>query len=126
CLPIAVMVPAAAVQAQTSVADVIRQVQQNPDLAHSRLGAEIYSLDKGTALFSQDGDKFFTPGSTTKLVTEGAALALLGPDYRFHTRVYRTGPIKDGVLDGNIVIVASGDPNLPGRVGADGKLGFVD
>jgi len=126
CLPIAILAPVAAAGAQTSVAETVRQVQQDPELAHSRLGVEIYSLDKSAVLFSQDGDKFFTPGSTTKLVTEGAALALLGSDYRFHTRVYRTGPIKAGVLDGNIVIVASGDPNLSGRVGPDGKLGFVD
>ena len=126
CLALAAMLTPASAGAQSSVAEVVRQIEQNPELAHSRLGVEFYSLDKGQTLFSQDGDKFFTPGSTTKLVTEGAALALLGPDYRFHTRVYRTGPIKDGVLDGNIVIVASGDPNLSGRVGADGKLGFMD
>jgi D-alanyl-D-alanine carboxypeptidase/D-alanyl-D-alanine-endopeptidase (penicillin-binding protein 4) len=126
CLPLTALATAAGAQAPASVAEVVRQIAANPELAHGRLGVEFYSLDKGQALYSRDGDKFFTPGSTTKLVTEGAALALLGPDYRFHTRVYRTGPIKAGVLNGNIVIVASGDPNLSGRVGPDGKLGFVD
>ena len=38
----------------------------------------------------------FVPASTTKILTEGTLLAKLGPDYRFHTRVYRTGPIDSG------------------------------
>ena len=43
------------------------------------------------------------PGSTTKLLTEGTMLELFGGDYRFHTRVYRTGPLKkDGVLEGRL------------------------
>jgi len=55
----------------------------------------------------------------------GTALELLGPDYRFHTRVYRTGSItSDGTLDGDVVLVASGDPNLSARVRPDGTLAF--
>ena len=43
--------------------------------------------EKGSAgLASQ---RLFTPGSTTKLFTEGTALYLLGADYRFHTPLYR-------------------------------------
>jgi D-alanyl-D-alanine carboxypeptidase/D-alanyl-D-alanine-endopeptidase (penicillin-binding protein 4) len=65
------------------------------------------------------------PGSTTKLITMGSALHLLGADYRFHTRVYRTGEVDAaGVLRGDLVLVASGDPNLSGRIRADGTLAF--
>src|SRR5206468_7427357 len=57
--------------------------------------------------------------------TEGTALALLGADYRFHTRVYRTGPVSsDGTLQGDLILVASGDPNLSGRIQPDGSLAF--
>src|SRR5207237_10713451 len=55
---------------------------------------------------------------------EGAILELLGDDYRFHTRVYRIGPIKKGTLHGDIVILASGDPNLSGRIQSDGSLAY--
>lgn len=55
----------------------------------------------------------------------GTALSLLGPDYRFHTRVYRTGAVGgDGTLDGDLVLVASGDPDLSARVRPDGTLAF--
>src|SRR5205807_1790361 len=88
-------------------------------------GVGFYDLDAKTAVFTLNADKLFVPGSTTKLLTEGTGLELLGPDYRFHTRIYRTGPIrKDGTLAGDLVLVASGDPNLSGRIRPDGTLAF--
>ena len=52
-------------------------------------------------------------------------MQLLGADYRFRTPVYRTGPIsKDGVLRGDLVLVAGGDPNLSNRVRSDDTLAF--
>src|SRR5262249_2238625 len=57
----------------------------------------------------------------------GTALAILGPDHRFKTRVYGTGPVDaEGVLQGDLVLVASGDPNLSGRLRDDGPLAFED
>lgn len=98
-----------------------------PEFAHASFGIEFYSLDTHTPLFSVNGQRLFTPGSTTKLLTEGTALQLLGPDYRFHTYIYRTGKVdKKGTLDGDLVLVASGDPNLSNRIQPDGSLAFKD
>jgi D-alanyl-D-alanine carboxypeptidase/D-alanyl-D-alanine-endopeptidase (penicillin-binding protein 4) len=47
-----------------------------------------------------------------KLVTTAAALDLLGPDYRWITRVYVQGNLAGDVLDGDVVIQAGGDPRL--------------
>ena len=41
-----------------------------------------------------------------------AALAMLGPDYRWTTRFYTTGPIRNGVLQGDLVMQGGGDPHL--------------
>ena len=72
-----------------------------------------------------NGDKLFTPGSTTKLFTEGATLTLLGPDFRYHTPLYRTGRIDaKGTLKGDLILVASGDPNIPDRIQPDGQPRF--
>lgn len=87
---------------------------------------EFYDLDAKTVLASVNGDRLFIPGSTTKLLTMGTALEVLGADHRFRTRVYRTGPVRDGVLTGDLVLVASGDPNLSGRRRPDGSYAFVD
>lgn len=107
-------------------AETVGRVMARPVYRHSRIGLEVWSLDAGKAVFARDGDKLFTPGSTTKLFTEGAALTLLGSDYRFHTPLYRTGKIEKGVLHGDLVLVASGDPNISDRIQPDGTFAFVD
>src|SRR5581483_5200876 len=111
-------------QNPANLADRIQAVMSRPEFAHSTFGVEFYSLDKGKVLYKLNPDKLLVPGSTTKLLTEGTVLELLGGDYRFHTRVYRTGAIKKDTLDGDIVVVASGDPNLSGRIQPDGKLAY--
>ncbi len=103
----------------------IKQITSRPEYKHSSFGVEVYSLDENKIVYEMNAQQFFTPASTTKLLTEGSALELLGPDYRFHTRVYRTGPISaDGTLNGDLILVASGDPNLSGRIQRDGALAF--
>src|SRR5207249_8765021 len=98
-----------------------------PEFAHANFGIEFYSLDTGKILYSLNADKLFVPASTTKILTEGTLLAKLGANYRFYTRVYRTGPIDSkGKLKGDLILVASGDPNLSNRIQADGTLAFVD
>ena len=52
------------------------------------------------------------PASVMKLVTTYAGLELLGPSYTWNTPVYVDGPIKDGVLQGNLIIQGRGDPKL--------------
>src|SRR5256885_7788453 len=125
-LTLLLVLNAAAIQAQSNtLAQRIQTIMDRPEFKHALFGIEFYSLDKGKVIYSLNEDKLFTPGSTTKLLTEGTALSLLGADYRFHTRVYRTGRIdENGALDGDLILVASGDPNLSGRIKDDGTLAF--
>ncbi len=103
----------------------IQAIMGRPEFAHSTFGIQFCSLDTGKVLYQLNADKLMVPGSTTKLLTEGTLLELMGGDYRFHTRVYRTGPIKkNGILDGDIVLVGSGDPNLSGRIQSDDTLAY--
>src|SRR5271166_5130743 len=60
----------------------------------------------GKVLLSQDGARLLTPASTTKLVTSVAALAALGPDATFTTRVVH------GATPDHIIVVGGGDPTL--------------
>ena len=92
---------------------------------HASFGIAVYDLDARKMIYGYDAQRFFVAASTTKLLTEGTTLATLGPDYRFTTNVYRTGPVDaNGALDGDIVLQAAGDPNLSGRIQSDGTLAF--
>src|SRR5215472_12572679 len=114
-------------QSENSLAQRIQNVVSRPEFAHANFGIEFYSLDTGKVVYALNGDKLFVPASTTKTLTEGTVLAKLGADYRFHTRVYRTGSVdKHGTLKGDLILVASGDPNLSNRIQPDGTLAFVD
>jgi D-alanyl-D-alanine carboxypeptidase/D-alanyl-D-alanine-endopeptidase (penicillin-binding protein 4) len=111
--------------AQSDLPQRIQNIMARPEFAHARFGIEFIVADTGDVLYQLYPQELFVPGSTTKLLTEGTALNLLGPDYRFHTAIYRTGPIqKNGVLKGDLVLVASGDPDLSNRIEPDGTLAF--
>jgi serine-type D-Ala-D-Ala carboxypeptidase/endopeptidase (penicillin-binding protein 4) len=102
------------------LADRIAAVLSDPDLARGFWGIEVVSLSPGKTtdetLYAQNADKLFTPASNTKLFTTAAALALIGPDYKFRTTVETTGTLdRYGRLNGDLVLVGHGDPNLSGR-----------
>ena len=57
-------------------------------------------------------DALVNPASVMKLVTTFAALDMLGADYTWKTRFYADGPLREGVLYGNLYIQGGGDPKL--------------
>src|SRR5260370_24839629 len=97
--------------------DRVAGVLSAPDLAHGFWGIEVVPLPTGKTLYSQNAEKLFTPASNTKLfTTAAAALALIGADYKFRTTVETTGTLdRYGRLNGDLVLVGRGDPNLSGR-----------
>ena len=100
---------------QQSLDQHIQAVMDRPEFRHAIWGIEFYDLTARLPVYTVNPERLFVPGSSTKLLTVGTSLELLGRDHRFRTRVYRTGPVKGGTLDGDLVLVASGDPNLSGR-----------
>ncbi|HVW35543.1 MAG TPA: D-alanyl-D-alanine carboxypeptidase/D-alanyl-D-alanine-endopeptidase [Acidimicrobiia bacterium] len=56
-------------------------------------------------------DDRLTPASTQKLLVATAALATLGPDFRFETRVLADTKPRDGKV-GTLWLVGAGDPTL--------------
>jgi len=70
----------------------------------ARIGIHVRDLASGAAVFDHRGDERYNPASNQKLVTAIAAVELLGPQYRFATRVLRSGD--------ELVLVGEGDPSL--------------
>jgi PBP4 family serine-type D-alanyl-D-alanine carboxypeptidase len=109
----------------SSIAAAFNRIVARPQFAHAIVAAEVYDLDAKRPLYTRNADVLMEAASTTKLLTTGTSLALLGPNFRWSTPVYRTGPIDSrGVLRGDLVLVAGGDPNLSQRLRPDGTLAF--
>ena len=52
------------------------------------------------------------PASTMKVLTTLAGLDILGPQYRWRTKVFTDGFIRKGTLKGNLYLQGSGDPKM--------------
>ena len=102
---------------QASLTANIERLLSDPAVERSFWGIKAVSLESGRTLFERNADKLFTPASNAKLFTTAATLALIGPQYQFRTTVETSGLVdKYGRVNGNLVLVGRGDPNLSGRV----------
>lgn len=106
------------------LASQIEKIINGPDYKQAHWGILIVEAKTGKVLYEHQPDRLFSPASTTKLYTCAAALGILGPNYRFETPIYRRGELKESVLAGDLILVASGDLTLGGRTGKSGKTIF--
>lgn len=97
---------------------------QGEKYSSSRWGILVVDQGSGEVIYSQNSSELFIPASVTKTIPTAAALDYLGPGYIFKTPVYKTGQVNSGVLDGNLVLVASGDPTMGGRTTPDNRIAF--
>jgi D-alanyl-D-alanine carboxypeptidase/D-alanyl-D-alanine-endopeptidase (penicillin-binding protein 4) len=108
------------------LAGQIGAVIHRPEYRQAHWGILVVDAETGETVYQHHPDELCTPASTTKLFSCSAALAALGPDFKFETPVYRRGRLVDGRLEGDLILVAQGDLTLGGRTGPDGHLAFKD
>lgn len=78
-------------------------------------------LTNGATIASHRPQSAHTPASIMKVVTTAAALNTLGADYRYETQLAYSGEIQEGILQGDLYIIGSGDPTWGGAE-LDGTL----
>lgn len=100
---------------EDSVADLgrrLHEVRRRFGLTRA-IGIHVEHLESGAVLFSHNPDRNYVPASGMKLPIMAACLHYLGPSYRFPTDLLvDTPPTGDGVIDGSVSVVGSGDPSL--------------
>jgi len=69
----------------------------------------------GRPIVAHRPDAAVTPASTEKVLTAAAALAALGPDHRYRTKVAATAAPAAGVVAGDLYLIGGGDPVLATR-----------
>src|SRR5690606_35815548 len=104
--------------------ETIRLLREKPAHAHATIGFHVVDIEEDRVLLNENSDLAMVPGSIQKIYSTATVLDLLGPDYRFATPVYRNGDIVEGTLEGDLVLVASGDFNFGLRDQPDGTLGY--
>ncbi len=90
--------------------------------ANARWGVMIVRPTTGDTLYSRDAGSLFMPASNQKLITGSTSLAVLGADFRWRTALVARGPVREGVLRGDLEIVGRGDPTVSDRMRGDAML----
>lgn len=102
-------------QSRERLQDELNSIFDAPTWRNARWGVLVVDMTTSEVLYERDANKSFMPASNMKLYTTAAATEKLGPDYQYETKIYATGPVTDGVLNGDLVVVGSGDPSISGR-----------
>ena len=91
-----------------AVAEALRAAQ----VPQSSVAIVVQEVGSARAALSLNASRSMNPASVMKLVTTYAALELLGPAYRWKTEASVAGTLRDGVLEGDLVLKGYGDPRL--------------
>lgn len=94
----------------------IDSLVNDPMFASAHIGMLIVNPRTGDTLYSRNAGKLFMPASNQKIITAAVALHQLGPNYRFRTVMGKRGVLRDGVLEGDLVVIGRGDPTLSARM----------
>jgi D-alanyl-D-alanine carboxypeptidase/D-alanyl-D-alanine-endopeptidase (penicillin-binding protein 4) len=94
----------------------------DPVLQRGIWGILVKSLTSNDTLFAVNPRRLLLPGSNVKIATLAAAAEQLGWEYSYETRLLGVGQIQLGVLDGDLLVVGSGDPSIDDWDGAATRL----
>ncbi|MBP0481640.1 D-alanyl-D-alanine carboxypeptidase/D-alanyl-D-alanine endopeptidase [Sagittula salina] len=110
--------PSASLRPVARGEDLRRRLQPSAEalIAAARLdgnvGYCVANARTGEVLETHHAELGLPPASVAKALTAGYALAHLGGGHRFATQVLATGGVKDGVVQGDLVLAGGGDPTL--------------
>lgn len=105
--------------------DIERLIDQ-PGHQHGIWGIAVQSLARGERLYERNAATLLVPASAMKLVSVAAAAAAVGWEFAFETPVLGTGRVVNGALQGDLVILGSGDPTVLGRAGEPSLDAWID
>jgi D-alanyl-D-alanine carboxypeptidase/D-alanyl-D-alanine-endopeptidase (penicillin-binding protein 4) len=100
----------------------VERVLNQRRIPGTNLSVLVREVGRDEPLVSYNASVPRNPASTMKVLTTYAALEVLGPAFTWRTRAYAAGPVRDLVLEGNLVLEGGGDPFMT----ADRWWGFVN
>ncbi len=109
---LALLVVAPAAAADPTLRSRLDRALRVPNVDPARTAALAIDLRTGAVVYSRNPSLSLVPASNAKVPVAYAALAVLGPGYRFQTEVLGTGSQVGDVWNGNLFLRGSGDPTL--------------
>ena len=106
------MVLAATAQTNKKTEQAFRNFLNDSQMQHGITSLYVVNSRTGEVVFSHNEQTGLSTASTLKVVTASTAFDVLGQDFRFRTPIYTSGITKNGMLQGDVFIGASGDPTL--------------
>lgn len=101
---------------EASAEDILKEIRKllsEEKLKNASLGFYAIPVLSDKPLAEYNSEQSLSPASTLKIVTTSAALAVLGQDFVFETKLEYDGKItSEGTLEGNLYIKGGGDPTL--------------
>ncbi|MEN6456427.1 MAG: D-alanyl-D-alanine carboxypeptidase/D-alanyl-D-alanine-endopeptidase [Prolixibacteraceae bacterium] len=94
---------------------LIGQWTRQQHFQNAGIGIYMEEASTGDRVGSFNPELSLVPASMLKLVTTATALEIMGPDYRFSTKLAFNGIIRNDSLLGDLIIVGGGDPALGSR-----------
>jgi serine-type D-Ala-D-Ala carboxypeptidase/endopeptidase (penicillin-binding protein 4) len=111
--PAQIISPAPPVRsARAELKTAIDSMVADPRFRSAIWGILIVNPDAGDTLYSLNAGKLFLPASNMKIITSATALTALGPDYQYRTTFAMHGHLRNGVLQGDLVVIGRGDPTV--------------
>ena len=89
----------------------IQKVLRSPLLRRGVTGIYVADARTGATLFSVNAEDALNPASNVKLISTATALELLGPEFRYPTRILGPEPVG-GIVKGDVYLLGSYDPTL--------------
>ncbi len=97
---------------QQDLPSEIKTLLKKYKISKNNLSIYVRDLNSSTALLEHNPDTLRSPASTMKLLTTYSSLKELGPNYSWRTEVWLRGELKEGILDGDLLLKGYGDPFL--------------
>ncbi len=99
---------------KTGLQFAVNFIKNNASLKYGQFGVHIINTSNDSVMASLNPDLGLVPASALKIITTATALEILGSEFRYETRLNYIGNYDslNGILDGDLLIVGSGDPTF--------------
>jgi D-alanyl-D-alanine carboxypeptidase len=109
------------------IPDDIKAIFDKPLYDGGFWALRVVDLETGKVIYDQRSNDDLFIGSVRKVFTIGELLEELGQNFVFRTPVHRQGSVsEEGVLEGDLILVATGDFTMGGRRNPNNTMAITD